>query len=165
MENNDKNELKLPFYCFLALAAPEKRLRWKLSHSVSVTVSALTMKYTYFGLLKQHQNAEFSNELGALNQKEEQRLVFVRDALVACPNETHASPTRNVRSAERYDEHTVPICGTSQRMMKTLTERKSEDELNTKKQPHTLLNSWSVMIFWTSAGAPLVPCNNTIKQS
>lgn len=103
-----------------------------MSQSVSVTVSALTVTYTYFGLLNQHQNAKFSDDIGALNQKEEQSLVFVRDDVVACPKETHASPTRNVRSAERYDEHTVAICGTSQRMMKKLTERKSEDEIKTK---------------------------------
>lgn len=91
--------------------------------------------------------------------------MFVKDTVVGWPKETHASPTQNVRSAERYAEHTAPICGTSQRMMKKLTERKSEDEIKTKKQPHTLLNSWSVMIFWTSAGAPLIPCNNTTQQS
>lgn len=90
--------------------------------------------------------------------------MFVKDGVVARPKETHASPTRNVRSAERYDEHTAPICGTSQRMMKKLTKGKSEDEDKAKKKPHTLLNSWSVMIFWTSAGAPLVPCNNTTTQ-
>lgn len=39
-----------------------------------------------------------------------------------------------------------------------------EEETKTKAQPHTSLKSWSVMIFWASAGAPLVPCNQITKQ-
>lgn len=74
MENNDINELKLPFYCFLALATPEKRSRWELSHPGSPTVSAQTMKYTYFWFLNQHQHAEFSDDIGALNQKDDAKL-------------------------------------------------------------------------------------------